>query len=750
MVICRGFFVLICIWCYAGLPKARGAAPTAHPTLPSAAQRAQLPPDGGPRYNRLVFETSPYLLQHATNPIDWYPWGEEALAKARREDKPVFLSIGYSTCHWCHVMERESYADPDVARLMNQYFVAIKVDREERPDLDHIYMDVCQRMSQDCGWPLNVVLTPDRKPFFVATYLPREDRFGRPGMLRLLPALHAVWQTRRQEALQVAERVVGALAAVPAGTPEATLDQTTLDLTYEHLLRLYDDQHGGIGGPPKFPRPLMLAFLLRYWKRTGKPHALHMVETTLQAMRLGGMYDHIGFGFHRYATDMQWLVPHFEKMLYNQALLLMLYTETYQATGKALYAQTAREIATYVLRDMTAPEGGFYAAEDADSEGQEGTFYLWTAAEVSNILGETDAALFSQVLHISASGNFPDRASEGYNIPHLTEDLAATAARLQMSVSELHNRLEASRQRLFAVRQLRPHPFKDDKILTDWNGLMIAALAKAGQALEQPTYITAAQHAADFVLQTLRDDQGRLLKRYRAGQAGLPAHINDYAYVIWGLIDLYEATFEARYLQAAIDLQQSMLQYFWDTQEGGFFYTASDSEVLLQRAKAVQDTSLPSGNSVAALNLLRLERMTANTTFARHASALLQAFSSQVAPSPSLHTLLMSALDFAIGPSFEVVISGMRQNPDTLVMLRALRHPFLPNKVVVFRPGDTPAPAIVALAPYTQTQKPLQGKATAYVCQNYVCNRPTTDPRAMLEALGLSASEAGKAVQPQP
>ncbi len=732
-----GILVCLLAWWHPGWTQSTQGSET-HATLPSQAERTKLPPDGGPHYNRLVFERSPYLLQHATNPIAWYPWGEAAFSKAQREGKPIFLSIGYSTCHWCHVMERESFADADVARLMNQYFVAIKVDREERPDIDNVYMEVCQRMSQHCGWPLNLILTPDRKPFFASTYIPRQARFGRPGMLELLPRVNTVWRTRYQEVIQLADRVVAALEEPPATVSAGpALDQATLDLTYAHLAQLYDATHGGFGMAPKFPKPLMLSFLLRYWKRTGEPKALAMVEHTLRAMRRGGIYDHVGFGFHRYATDAEWLVPHFEKMLYNQALLLMLYTEAYQATQKALYAQTAREIATYVLRDMTAPEGGFYSAEDADSEGEEGTFYLWTAEQIRSVLGEDEAALFIQVFNLAPGEDGKPGVVQKHNIPHLTEDFATIATRLQMSEEALRNRLEASRQRLIAVRKTRPHPFKDDKILTDWNGLMIAALAKAGQALQEPAYIVAAQRAADFVLATLRNAQGRLLKRYRDDEAALPGHVDDYAYVVWGLLDLYEATFAVRYLQAAIELQQIMLQYFWDHQQGGFFYTASDSERLLKRSKDTRDMSIPSGNSVATLNLLRLERMTANTMFADRAAALLQAFAAQVARSPSSHTLLMSALDFALGPAFEVVISGHRDRPDTLTMLRALRQPFLPNKVVIFRPGDTPAPPIGELAPFTKTQKPLHGKATAYVCQNFICNRPTTTPQAMLATLGL-------------
>ncbi|MDH3599098.1 MAG: thioredoxin domain-containing protein [Candidatus Tectomicrobia bacterium] len=727
---------VLVLWGYpAGLP----AETATHPVLPSKAELAELPPDGGSDYNRLVFEQSPYLLQHAANPVDWYPWGEDAFARAKQENKPVFLSIGYSTCHWCHVMERESFADAEVARLMAQYFIAVKVDREERPDIDHLYMQVCQRMSRHCGWPLNVIMTPDRKPFYVSTYLPREPRYGRPGMLELLPQVDRVWRERSQEVLNLADRVTASLQTSALQTPAQSqlLKADALKLTYDQLASLYDTTHGGIGQAPKFPKPLMLGFLLRYWKRTGEPQALAMVETTLQAMRRGGIYDHIGFGFHRYATDPEWRVPHFEKMLYNQALLLALYTEVYQATGKPLYAQTAREIATYVLRDMTAAEGGFYSAEDADSEGEEGLFYVWTAAEIRQILGPEEAALFMQVFRIDPQGNFPEGKAKQHNIPHLTEPLAATATRLNLSESDLQPRLDASRQRLFNAREARPHPFKDDKVLTDWNGLMIAALAKAGQALQEPSYTAAAQRAADFILRSLRNEDGRLWKRYRNGSAALPGHVNDYAYLIWGCLDLYEATFDVSYLQAAIDLQRLMLQYFWDDAQGGFFYTASDGEALLVRSKATFDMSIPSGNAVAALNLLRLERITADTRFADRADALLRTFSAQVAQAPASHTLFMAAFDFALGPSFEVVISGSPESPDTVAMLQSLRQRFLPNKVVVFRPNDTQAPAISKLAPFTQNQKPLQGKATAYVCQNFVCNMPTTDPQEMLTSLGV-------------
>lgn len=743
---------LLWIWMLVGWSAAQAkSAAEPHRTLPTQAELTDLPPDGGEHYNRLVFEQSPYLLQHATNPIDWYPWGEAAFDKAKREDKPIFLSIGYSTCHWCHVMERESFADAEVAQLMSKYFVAVKVDREERPDIDHVYMQVCQRTSRSCGWPLNVIMTPDRKPFFVSTYIPKLERFGRPGMMELLPQVDQVWRERKEDVHNLANRVVAALQVNPqADTASHNLDKGTLELAYEQLSMLYDAEHGGMGKAPKFPKPLMLSYLLRYWKRTGDPNALEMVEHTLQAIRRGGIYDHVGFGFHRYATDNFWLLPHFEKMLYNQALLLMVYTEAYQSTGKSFYAETAREIATYVLRDMTGPEGGFYSAEDADSEGEEGIFYLWTTAEVEKVLGAKEAKLFKDVYHLMPDGNFQDGKTQNQNIPHLTSGWSDIAERLKLSEEALRQRLERSRERLFAVRKQRIHPFKDDKVLTDWNGLMIAAFAKAGQGLDEPAYVEAAKKAADFLLRALRDDDGRLVKRYRQGRAGLTAHINDYAYVIWGLLDLYEATFEVPYLQTAADLQHTMLTHFWDEQQGGFFYTANDSEKLLTRRKDAIDMALPSGNSVAALNLLRLERMTANTAFADKAAALLRAFAGEVSQYPSSYSLMMSATDFALGPSFEVVISGGPGSPDTVAMLSALWQRFLPHKVVGFRPGDVPEPPIAAVAPFTQTQKPLRGKATAYVCQNYICNKPTTDPQAMLTALGVSVKSGAKAQTKKP
>ncbi|MFH1748282.1 MAG: thioredoxin domain-containing protein, partial [Planctomycetota bacterium] len=642
-------------------------------SIPSPEELKKLPRDGGPEFNRLVFEQSPYLLQHAHNPVDWYPWGQEAFQKARDEDKPIFLSIGYSTCHWCHVMERESFENPEVAELMNATFVNIKVDREERPDIDNIYMSVCQAMTGG-GWPLTIVMTPDKKPFFAGTYFPKEGRFGRPGMLDLVPRIRQSWKTRREELLDSAEKITAHVRSMSVGAAGAELGLDTLQAAYEQLAARFDAQHGGFGSAPKFPSPHNLTLLLRYWKRTGEERALNMVEKTLQGMRAGGMYDHLGFGFHRYSTDAEWLVPHFEKMLYDQALLVIAYVEAYQATGKEEYARTAREILTYVLRDMTAPEGGFYSAEDADSEGVEGKFYLWTRAEVLDVLGESDGDVFCRAFNIEPGGNFSNpHCPPQRNIPHHARPLADLARELDLSEEELRDRLETARQRLFEARERRIHPIKDDKILTDWNGLMIAALAKAARALDEPQYAVAAQRAADFVLTNLRDKHGRLLKRYRQGEAGLPAHLDDYAFMVWGLLDLYEANFEVRNLEAALGLTRAMLTHFWDESAGGLYFTAADGEDLLVRTKAVYDGAIPSGNSVAMLNLLRLGRITADAELEAKASAIGQAFSAQVSRMTSAHTQLLCALDFGVGPSFEVVIAGQPDAEDTKRMLRALR-----------------------------------------------------------------------------
>ena len=690
--------------------------------------------------NHLINETSPYLRQHAHNPVDWYPWGPEAFERAQRENKPIFLSIGYSTCHWCHVMAHESFEHPEVARLMNEAFVSIKVDREERPDIDNVYMSACQVMTGSGGWPLSIIITPDKKPFFAATYIPREGRFGLIGMMELIPHIRELWATRRGEALSLSNEIAAVLQQTSQDTPGEELDEATLELTYEQLAKRFDGQHAGFSSAPKFPTPHNLLFLLRYWKRGSNKAALDMVEKTLQAMRRGGIYDHVGFGFHRYSTDSQWLVPHFEKMLYDQAMLAMAYTEAYQATGKEDYGKTAREIFTYVLRDMTAPEGGFCSAEDADSEGEEGKFYLWTQEEVRQALGNEEADFVARVFNIEKDGNFAEQATRrksGVNILHLTKALGELASDLNLSQQDLQAHLELIRQKLFAYREKRVHPMKDDKILTDWNGLMIAALAKGAQAFDEPEYAEAACRAADFILGNMRKPDGRLLHRYRDGQAGVEANLDDYAFLVWGLIELYEAIFDARHLEVALELTSDMVRHFWDEDGGGLYLTPDDGESLFVRKKEIYDGAIPSGNSVAMLNLLRLGRMTATSALEEKAARIGSAFSGSVKQSPSAHTQLMVALDFGIGPCYEVVIAGNAQAEDTKAMVKALRTRFLPNKVVLLNPGERESPEIAKLAEFTKNQSSINGKATAYVCMNYNCKLPTTDINKMLELLDV-------------
>jgi uncharacterized protein YyaL (SSP411 family) len=632
-------------------------------------------------------------------------------------------------------MEHESFEDAQVAKLMNEAFVCVKVDREERPDIDNIYMSVCQAMTGSGGWPLTVLMTPDKKPFFAGTYFPKEGRFGRPGMLDLVPQISAAWKDRREDVLGSAEKITQHIRSLSGAPPGEELGEQALVDGYKQLAAQFDSTRGGFGDAPKFPMPHGLSFLLRWWKRADDPRALEMVEKTLHAMRAGGIFDHVGFGFARYSTDAEWLVPHFEKMLYDQALLTIAYVEAHQATGKAEYADVAREILTYVLRDMTAPEGGFYSAEDADSEGVEGKFYLWTLEDVRAALDEAHATAFIAAFNITDGGNFENpHTPPRTNIPHRTRPLADVAKELEVSPEQLAERLETARKTLFEVREKRIHPHKDDKILTDWNGLMIAAMARAARVLDEPKYAQAARRATDFALDKLRDDKGRLLKRYRDGEAGLPAHAEDYAFLVWGLLELYETTFDARYLQTAIDLNRDMLAHFWDEEGGGFFFAADDGEELLTRTKEAYDGAIPSANSVAMLNLLRIGRITGRTELEQRAAAIGRTFSAGVSRAPSAHAQMLSAVDFGVGPSFEIVIAGAPDAADTQAMLAAVRGLFVPNKIVLLRPPGDDAP-IARIAPFTAAQAMVDGKAAAYVCQNYACERPTTEPARMVELL---------------
>jgi uncharacterized protein YyaL (SSP411 family) len=686
----------------------------------------------------LAKEQSPYLLQHAHNPVDWYPWGAEAFDRAAREDKPVFLSIGYSTCHWCHVMERESFESDEIAALLNEHFVAIKVDREERPDVDHVYMAVCQALTGSGGWPLTVILTPEKEPFFAGTYFPPAARYGNPGMRELLFQITSAWNGQRDRILEAAAKITDSIREQSHGTPGDAPGEGALLRGFEQLHARFDEEHAGFGGAPKFPTTHQLSFLLRWWKRTGDGRALDMVERTIRALRRGGIYDHVGFGIHRYATDRVWKVPHFEKMLYDQALFLVAVLECAQATRDSFYAAVAREIVTYVLRDLTGPEGGFLSAEDADSEGEEGKFYVWTAEELRRVLGEEDSALLTDVYGVDPGGNWVDPAHGGLtgtNILHLSGDIAQVAHARGLDPAATARRLEAARVKLLEVRSGRPRPHRDDKVLTSWNGLMIAAIARAAQVLGEPAYADAAARAAAFIQENLVRDDGRLLARWRNGDAAHLGYLDDYAFMAWGNLELYEATFEPAYLAEARRLADGMNALFADEVEGGYFFTGEDGEPLLTRAKESYDGAAPSGNSIAALVLLKLSRLTGDGAYEARADRLFGAFAGQVAQLPAAHAQLLSALDFAMGPSREITLAADLGDPRLPGLVAAVRRPFLPNTVVHLRPAAGDGGSLAALAPYVAAQAARGGEPTAYVCERFACKEPVTDPKALAALL---------------
>ncbi|MDZ7759183.1 MAG: thioredoxin domain-containing protein [Desulfovermiculus sp.] len=603
--------------------------------------------------NRLIDEKSPYLLQHAYNPVDWHPWSEETFSLARDKDLPVFVSIGYATCHWCHVMERESFEDQEVAQALNHSFISIKVDREERPDIDQIYMTACQMISGRGGWPLTVIMTPDKRPFFAATYIPKQGRFGQAGLLDLLAEISRLWQHDREKISNSARQVTDNLQRLNQALPAVTLDESTLDAAFKSLEQRYDPEYGGFGQAPKFPAPHNLLFLLRFWQRSGNHEALNMVDTTLKAMRRGGIFDHLGFGFHRYSTDRYWLVPHFEKMLYDQAMLIMALTETYELTQDPFYPQVIEETVSYVLQDMTDASGAFYSAEDADSEGEEGKFYVWTEKEIDKLLSPEEARLAKKVFGLTPDGNFKDEASKrrtGANILHLSQPLDQTAQSLGVSQEDLSSQLEIMRSKLLAARNRRIRPLLDDKVLTDWNGLMISALAQAGRVLENEEYTRVAKRATQFILEHMYRD-GRLLHRYREGQAAIPGMLDDYSFFIQGLIELHAVNDKREYLDIALGLTHECLNHFWDQDHGGFYLTPDDGEELLTRPKEITDGAIPSGNSVFLSNLLRLARISQDPALAQKANELTKAFSGTVAEIPAGCTFFLCGLDMALQAS---------------------------------------------------------------------------------------------------
>lgn len=683
------------------------------------------PPTG--KGNRLIHEKSPYLLQHASNPVDWYPWGKDAFEHAKREDKPIFLSIGYSTCHWCHVMEEESFENSEIASVMNEHFISIKVDREERPDVDEVYMTSVQEMTGSGGWPLSVFLTPDLKPFYGGTYFPPDERYGRPGFKQLLLTIAEAWKTRRNELEASGSQVTSLLQKrLDISGREGDLKKEIFDKAFTQLSDRFDKTYGGFGGAPKFPPSMTLSFLMRYYKKTGKESALEMVEKTLGEMAKGGMFDQIGGGFHRYSTDVRWLAPHFEKMLYDNALLSKTYLEAYQLTRKESYTRIVREIFDYILRDMTHSEGGFYSAEDADSEGEEGLFYLFRPEEIKALLGEKDGGIFCDYYDVTPGGNFEG----GRSILHIRRPLEEFAKEKGISLGEVKGVLERGREKLLEVRSKRIRPHRDDKILTAWNGLMISSMAYGYQVIEEEKYLEAARASAEFILKNLVK-KGRLLRTYREGEAKLPGYLEDYAFFVMALIDLYETTFDPAYLKEALRFNEEMVRLFWDEKGSGFFFTGDDGEVLLGRSKDAYDGAIPSGNSIAVLNLLRLSELTGRGNLKGLAEKTMKTF--PLGQSPTAFPVLLCGLDFFLDTPKEIVIAGKPDAQDTRILLRGIHNHFIPNKVIALAiPGNGKT---LELIPMLEERTLLDGKATVYVCENYTCKLPTTEVSVMKNLL---------------
>ena len=675
------------------------------------------------RPNRLLHSASPYLEQHAWNPVDWYPWGDEALQRARTEDKPIFLSIGYAACHWCHVMERESFENEAIAAYLSEHFIAIKVDREERPDLDELYMAAVQMMTGQGGWPMSVFLTTDRRPFYGGTYFPPEDRYGRAGFPRVLEAIHTAWTTRRAEVLDSAERMTEAIRSM-SRVPEGNgfLTREPIENAATALARSFDRRWGGFGGAPKFPHAMSLELLLREYQRTGDLEQLEMVTATLDRMAAGGMYDHLGGGFHRYSTDDRWLVPHFEKMLYDQALLVMAYVQGWQVTRNDDYARVARETCEYVLRDLSHPDGGFFSSEDADSEGEEGIFYVWTTGDLVETLGASEAEIFAAAYDVDEQGNF-----EGRSILHplewplasLCESLAKRFSRTPESIAA---GLRESRSRLLAARAKRERPFRDEKIVTAWNGLMIAALARAGRALHEPRFVEAAARASRFLWDALQSE-GALHRVWKDGTLAQPGYLEDYSHLAFGLVELYQADFDREWLSKAEALADRMLQEFADP-DGGFFSASARHEGLITTLKSAQDGATPSGNSIAATLLFPLARLLDREDLEARAIDTLRAFQTHLERAPSAFHQMLLALDCYLGARQEIVIVGPRDDAATRALIDVTRVQPLPRTVITLRDG-------MATLPLHQGKEMVGGMPAAYLCENMTCGVPVTNAEAL-------------------
>jgi len=667
--------------------------------------------------NALIHETSPYLLQHAHNPVDWHPWGVEALAKARAESKPILLSIGYSACHWCHVMEHESFENEDIARLMNENFVNIKVDREERPDLDQIYMAAVQMMTGQGGWPMTMFLTPEGVPFYGGTYFPPTDRYNMPGFPRILFSVAEAYRSQPEQVANTVTSMLGELRRIGMAEESRELLTTeVLDSAYRRIAKNYDRTHGGFGGAPKFPPSMTLEFFLHNFYRTQDPEALEIVEQTARKMAEGGMYDQLGGGFHRYSVDAKWLVPHFEKMLYDNALLARLYLHLYQLTKDEFPRRIAEEILDYVTREMTDPSGGFYSSQDADSEGEEGKFFVWSRAEIAGIVGTAEAAIFCDYYDVTESGNF-----EGKNILHVTASLDDIAGKHQVTVEQAREVIRKCREQLFALREQRVKPHRDEKVLTAWNGLMLTSFAEASAILDRADYRETARKNASFLLAELQQN-GRLLRTYKNGAAKLNGYLEDYACLIDGLVSLYEATGELSWIEAAVRLAGTMIDEFWDEEAGGFFFTGRSHEELIVRSKEWLDNATPSGNSIAALILLRLNALTAHDDYRRRATTVLRLLSDQLRRYPSAFGLALQTLDFYLSSPLEIAIVGEGADSQLAQMKQAVWETYLPNRVIALLTAEFDrAPEVI---PLFNGRNHVDRQATAYVCRSHACEAP--------------------------
>jgi uncharacterized protein YyaL (SSP411 family) len=676
------------------------------------------------KHNRLVHEKSPYLLQHATNPVDWYPWGEEAFKKAIKDDKPVFLSIGYSTCHWCHVMEKESFEDSAVAEILNTNFVPVKVDREERPDIDSIYMAVCQMIAGSGGWPLTVILKPDKKPFFAGTYFPKESLHGRMGLIDLLDKVNSLWNERRSEIDASANQITEALNETPQPVNDSNPGLEDFHTAYSQFESRFDSAHGGFGSAPKFPSPHNLIFLLRYFVLTGETKALEMAEKTLISMRLGGIYDHLGNGFHRYSTDEEWRLPHFEKMLYDQAMLMYAYSSAFKITGDSFYKEVISEIFHYIKTDLRSEEGGWYSAEDADSDGEEGKFYVWSYVELKEYF-EEDFENFKEIFFVDERGNFVDRIRGGFtgeNVIFLSEPLELTISRLGKPPEWVAEKVEGYKARLLEERSKRVRPHLDDKILADWNGLMIAALAFAGRTTKESGYTEAAESTVRFIEKYMVVN-GALFHRYRQADTAIPAFLDDLAFYSFGLVELYKTTFNSKYLALALKYAHELIDGFLDKKSGGFYLTSSTAEKLPARWKDVYDGAIPSGNSVALNVMNSLYHYTGEPKFLEMTAEIIDAFSGNINKAPFAHSFFLSSMESLLFPAYELVIAGEKDHPEIQSALIELGKSAYENVFVILK-DEKNSKKIENIAPFTADMQPGEGGCSFYLCKKAACLLP--------------------------